>query len=72
MPIAIPLGSFWHSCFISLRKCDRLYSWTKQKMIGEGFVNDDRNAIFKQHTVDNKHSSCLSGALITFFAGLSR
>ena len=42
----------------------------KKKMIEKGFVNDDTQAIFKQHTVDNKYSS-LKWGLITFFAGVS-
>ena len=42
----------------------------KKKMIEKGFVNDDTQAIFKQHTADNKYSS-LKWGLIVFFAGLS-
>ena len=44
----------------------------KKKMIDKGFVNEDTQAIFKQHVVDvdNKYSS-LKWGLIIFFAGLS-
>ena len=39
-------------------------------MIDKGFVNDDTQAIFKQHTADNKYPS-LKWGLIIFFAGIS-
>ena len=39
-------------------------------MIDKGFVNDDTQAIFKQHTTDNKYSS-LKWGLIVFFAGFA-
>ncbi len=42
----------------------------KKKMIEKGFVNDDTQAIFKQHTTDNKYPS-LKWGLIIFFAGVS-
>lgn len=42
----------------------------KKKMIEKGFVNDDTQAIFKQHSADGKFSS-LKWGLIIFFAGLS-
>jgi hypothetical protein len=44
----------------------------KKKMIDKGFVNDETQAIFKQHvsSATNKYSS-LKWGLITFFAGLS-
>ena len=42
----------------------------KKKMIEKGYVNDDTQAIFKQHTADNKYSS-LKWGLIVFFGGLS-
>jgi hypothetical protein len=44
----------------------------KKKMIDKGFVNDETQAIFKQHAsqITNKYSS-LKWGLITFFAGLS-
>lgn len=42
----------------------------KKRMIEKGFVNDDTQAIFKQHTSDNRYSS-LKWGLIIFFASLS-
>ena len=42
----------------------------KKKMIEKGFVNDDTQAIFKQHSPDNKYSS-LKWGLIILFGGLS-
>jgi hypothetical protein len=43
----------------------------KKKMIEKGYVNDDTQAIFKQHTnMDSRYPS-LKWGLIVFFAGLS-
>jgi hypothetical protein len=43
----------------------------KKKMIDKGFVNEETQAIFKQHGgLENKYSS-LKWGLIIFFAGLS-
>src|SRR5258708_31372118 len=42
----------------------------KKKMIDKGYVNEDTQAIFKQHTADNKYSS-LKWGLIVFFGGLA-
>lgn len=42
----------------------------KKKMIDKGFVNNDAQSIFKQHTAENKFSS-LKWGLILFFAGIS-
>ena len=43
----------------------------KKKMIDKGYVNEDTQAIFKQHAaVDNRYSS-LKWGLIILFAGLS-
>lgn len=42
----------------------------KKKMIDKGFVNEDTQAIFKQHTAENKYAS-LKWGLIVFFGGLS-
>ncbi len=38
----------------------------KKKMIEKGFVNDDTQAIFKQHTAENKFSSLKWGLIILF------
>jgi hypothetical protein len=42
----------------------------KKKMIDKGFVNEDVQALFKNHTEDNKYTS-LKWGLIILFAGLS-
>jgi hypothetical protein len=44
----------------------------KKKMIDKGFVNEDTQAIFKQHASElgNKYSS-LKWGMIVFFAGIS-
>jgi hypothetical protein len=43
----------------------------KKKMIDKGYVNEDTQAIFKQHTsIDNRFSS-LKWGLIMLFAGLA-
>lgn len=42
----------------------------KKKMIEKGYVNDDAQAIFKQHAAENK-SAALKWGLIAFFGGLS-
>jgi len=67
MPIAI-IGSFGASIFFFTKVMTDYI--LKKKMIDKGFVNDDTQAIFKQHTADGKFSS-LKWGLIIFFAGLS-
>lgn len=67
MPIAI-LGSFGTAVFFFAKVMTDYI--LKKKMIEKGFVNDDTQAIFKQHTTENKYSS-LKWGLITLFAGLS-
>jgi hypothetical protein len=67
MPIAI-IGSFGASIFFFTKVMTDYI--LKKKMIDKGFVNDDTQAIFKQHTTDGKFSS-LKWGLIIFFAGLS-
>src|SRR5882724_382515 len=42
----------------------------KKKMIDKGFVNEDTQAIFKQHASENKYAS-LKWGLIALFGGLS-
>lgn len=42
----------------------------KKKMIDKGYVNEDTQAIFKQHSDENKFTS-LKWGLIIFFAGLA-
>jgi len=66
-PIAI-LGSFGAAVyFFSKVMTDYIL---KKKMIDKGFVNEDTQSIFKQHTSENKYSS-LKWGLIIFFAGFS-
>jgi len=67
MPLAI-FGGLGTSVYFFVRVMTDYI--LKKKMIDKGFVNEDTQAIFKQHTVDNKHSS-LKWGLIIFFAGLS-
>ncbi len=67
LPIAI-IGSFGTSIYFFTKVMTDYI--LKKKMIDKGFVNDDTQAIFKQHTESNKFSS-LKWGLITFFAGLS-
>lgn len=67
MPIAI-IGSFGATIFFFTKVMTDYI--LKKKMIDKGFVNDDTQAIFKQHTADGKFSS-LKWGLIIFFAGLS-
>ena len=43
----------------------------KKKMVDKGFVNEDTQAIFKQHDAGDGKYSSLKWGLIAFFAGLS-
>jgi hypothetical protein len=67
MPITI-LGSFGAAVYFFVRVMTDYI--LKKKMIEKGFVNDETQAIFKQHAGDNKYPS-LKWGLIIFFAGLS-
>ena len=67
MPIAI-LGSFGTAIYFFTKVMTDYI--LKKKMIDKGYVNDDSQAVFKQHTADNKYSS-LKWGLIVFFGGLS-
>ncbi len=67
MPIAI-IGSFGASIYFFAKVMTDYI--LKKKMIDKGFVNDDTQAIFKQHTASNKFTS-LKWGLIIFFAGMS-
>ncbi len=67
MPIAI-MGSFGAGVYFFTKvMTDYLL---KKKMVDKGFVNDETQAIFKQHKADNKASS-LKWGLIIFFAGMA-
>jgi ABC-type maltose transport system permease subunit len=67
MPIAI-MGSFGTALYFFTKALTDYI--LKKKMIEKGFVNDDTQAIFKQHTSDNRYSS-LKWGMIIFFAGLA-
>ena len=67
MPIAI-MGSFSVGLYFFVSVMTNYI--LKKKMIEKGFVNDDTQAIFKQHVSENKHAS-LKWGLIVFFGGLS-
>jgi len=67
MPIAIFSGLGGSVYFFAKVMTDYIL---KKKMIEKGFVNDDTQAIFKQHTENNKYPS-LKWGLITLFAGIS-
>jgi len=68
MPLTI-IGSFGASIYF--------FTWVmtnyilKKKMIEKGFVNDDTQAIFKQHAGEDNKYGPLKWGLIIFFAGLS-
>ncbi|MCE2994630.1 MAG: DUF6249 domain-containing protein [Cyclobacteriaceae bacterium] len=68
MPIAI-LGSLGTSIYFFTKVMTDYI--LKKKMIDKGYVNEDTQAIFKQHSItDNKYGS-LKWGLITFFGGIS-
>src|SRR5882672_3550424 len=67
MPITI-MGSFGTAIYFFTRVMTDYI--LKKKMIDKGFVNDDTQAIFKQHAADNKYAS-LKWGLIVFFGGLA-
>ena len=67
MPLTI-IGSFGEAIYFFTKVMTDYV--LKKRMIEKGFVNDDTQAIFKQHTSDNRFSS-LKWGLIIFFAGLS-
>jgi hypothetical protein len=67
MPLAI-LGSFGAALILFTRAITDYI--LKKKMIEKGFVNEDTQSIFKQHTGEYKYSA-LKWGLIIFFAGLS-
>jgi hypothetical protein len=67
MPLAIFSGMGGAVYFFARVMTDYIL---KKKMIEKGFVNDETQAIFKQHAADNKYSS-LKWGLIIFFSGVS-
>jgi hypothetical protein len=67
MPIAIFSG-FGGTVYVFVKTMTDYI--LKKKMIDKGFVNDDTQAIFKQHASENKYAS-LKWGLIALFGGLS-
>ncbi|MGC4020940.1 MAG: hypothetical protein QM734_02885 [Cyclobacteriaceae bacterium] len=67
MPIAI-MGSFGTAIYFFTTVMTNYL--LRKKMIDKGYVNEDTQAIFKQHATENKYSS-LKWGLIAFFAGMS-
>jgi hypothetical protein len=67
MPISI-IGSFGASIYFFTKVMTDYI--LKKKMIEKGFVNDETQAIFKQHSTSNTFTS-LKWGLIIFFAGVS-
>jgi hypothetical protein len=68
MPITI-IGSFGASIYFFTKVMTDYI--LKKKMIDKGFVNEDTQAIFKQHEVSVNKFSPLKWGLITLFAGIS-
>jgi hypothetical protein len=67
MPMTI-LGTIGASVYIFTKTMTDYI--LKKKMVEKGFVNDDAQAIFKQHTAENKFVS-LTWGLIMLFVGLA-
>jgi hypothetical protein len=67
MPIAI-LGTLALGVYLFVKTMTDYI--LKKKMIEKGFVNDDTQAIFKEHTSEGKYAS-LKWGLIILFVGLS-
>jgi len=67
MPLAIFGGFGTATYFFARVMTDYIL---KKKMIDKGFVNDETQAIFKNHAAENKYSS-LKWGLLSLFGGLS-
>lgn len=67
MPITI-IGCFGGSIYFFTKVMTDYI--LKKKMIEKGYVNEETQALFKQHTSDNRFTS-LKWGLIILFAGLS-
>ncbi|MCE7861938.1 MAG: hypothetical protein DYG99_00195 [Bacteroidetes bacterium CHB5] len=67
MPLVI-IGSFGASIYFFAKVMTDYI--LKKRMIEKGFVNEDTQAIFKQHTNDGRFNA-LKWGLIIFFAGLA-
>ena len=67
MPITI-IGTFGSALYFFVKVMTDYI--LKKKMIEKGYVNEETQALFKQHTSENKFSS-LKWGLIILFAGLA-
>jgi hypothetical protein len=67
MPISI-IGSFGMAVYYFTRTITDYI--LKKKMIDKGFVNEDTQAIFKQHQVTEGKYPSLKWGLIALFAGI--
>jgi hypothetical protein len=67
MPISI-MGSFGAALYFFTSVLTNYI--LKKKMIEKGFVNEDTQAIFKQHQTVNYKYSSLKWGLIALFAGI--
>lgn len=67
MPLTI-IGSFGTAIYFFTKVMTDYV--LKKRMIEKGFVNDETQAIFKEHSADNRYSS-LKWGLIIFFAGFA-
>lgn len=67
MPIAI-MGSFSAGTYFFTKVLTDYQ--LRKRMVDKGYVNEETQAIFKQHKADNKAAS-LKWGLIIFFAGLA-
>jgi hypothetical protein len=67
MPITI-IGTFGGSVYFFVRVMTDYI--LKKKMIEKGYVNEETQALFKQHTSENRFSS-LKWGLIILFSGLA-
>jgi hypothetical protein len=66
MPIAI-FGSFGTTLYFFTKVLTDYF--LKRKMIEKGFVNEETQSIFKQHTAENKFTA-LKWGLLVFSAGI--
>ncbi len=68
MPIAI-MGTMGASVYFFTKVMTDYI--LKKKMIEKGFVNDDTQAVFKNHSTSESKFPSLKWGLLIFFAGLS-
>jgi hypothetical protein len=68
MPISI-MGSFGAALYFFTKVLTDYI--LKKKMIEKGFVNDDTQAIFKNHSPADNRFGSLKWGLLTFFGGVA-